>query len=229
MPRRPPKKPPADLDLSRHLMRLDDLPDPLEPTVLFANDRPVELEVGSGKGMFLLSATIADPLRNFLGIEVSGGYARLTAGKLAQSAVNNGAIIHGDAMRLVRSLLPDQCVAGVHVYFPDPWWKARHRKRRILNPIFLRHAARVLPLHGRLHVWTDVEEYFDEAVAATTATGLYGPRAEELPGGPEAPYRTHFERRKRLAGNPVWRAVFQRNDLPAPEPRVIITNPQGRP
>ena len=126
--------------------------------------------------MFLTAATAADASRNFLGIEVSGGYARMTAGKLAQAGSPNGAIIHGDAMQLVCSLLPDCCVAGVHVYFPDPWWKARHRKRRILNPLFLRHAARILPEAGRLHIWTDVEEYFEEAVAATAATGLFETR-----------------------------------------------------
>lgn len=229
MPRRPPKKPAADLDLSRHLLRLSDLSGPLEPSDLFTNNGPVELEVGSGKGMFLLSATAADPKRNFLGIEVSGGYARFTAGKLAQSAVDNGAIIHGDAMHLVRSMLPDQCIAGVHVYFPDPWWKARHRKRRILNPIFLRHVARILPLNGRLHIWTDVKDYYEEALATTTATGLYGPATEESPGGPDAPYRTHFERRTRLAGAPVWRAFFSRNAQLAPEARVVTKNPQGRP
>ena len=229
MPRRPPKKPPADLDLSGHLLRLSDLPDRLDPSSIFVNEGPVELEVGCGKGMFLVSATAADPTRNFLGIEVSGGYARMTAGKLAQAAVTNGAIIHGDAMHLVRSLLPDQSVAGVHVYFPDPWWKARHRKRRILNPIFLRHAARILPHNGRLHIWTDVEEYFEEAVSVTNATGLYGPSTEESPGGPETPYRTHFERRTRLAGAPVWRVAFPRNEQPVPEARVVAAMPKGRP
>lgn len=228
MPRRPPKKPPSTLDLSGHLLRLTELSAPLEPGSLFpAATAPIELEVGSGKGMFLTAATAADASRNFLGIEVSGGYARMTAGKLAQAGSPNGAIIHGDAMQLVCSLLPDCCVAGVHVYFPDPWWKARHRKRRILNPVFLRHAARILPESGRLHIWTDVEEYFEEAVASTAATGLFGTPEDEAPGGPETPYRTHFERRTRLAGAQVWRAVFRRNPAPAPDGRVprVVRDP----
>jgi len=191
MPRRPPRKPPADLDLSQHFFQLGDLAAPLDPASLFAESLPVELEVGSGKGMFLAAA-----------------------------GCPNGRVIHGDAMQLVSSLLPDQCLSGVHVYFPDPWWKARHRKRRILNPVFLAHAARLLPPDGRLHIWTDVEEYFQEAVAATAATGRFGPPAEELPGGPDSDYRTHFERRTRLAGDPVWRAVFRRNELPAAVARL---------
>lgn len=220
MPRRPPRKPPADLDLSRHLLRLDDLTAPLEPASLFPESLPVELEVGSGKGMFLAAATAAQPTRNYLGIEVSGGYARLAAGKLAAASCPNGRVIHGDAMQLVSSLLPNRCLIGVHVYFPDPWWKARHRKRRILNPVFLAHAARLLPPDGQLHIWTDVAEYFQEAVAATGATGRFGPPAEELPGGPNSDFRTHFERRTRLAGAPVWRAVFQRNEQPAAVARL---------
>ncbi len=220
MPRRPPRKPAADLDLSRHLLTLAGLPAPLDLTSLFDQPLPVELEVGSGKGMFLAAATASNPRQNYLGIEVSGGYARLAAGKLAAAACPNGRVIHGDAMRLVSSLLPDRCLSGVHVYFPDPWWKARHRKRRILNPVFLAHAARLLPADGQLHVWTDVEEYFQEAVMATGATGRFGPPAEELPGGPNSDYRTHIERRTRLAGAPVWRAVFRRNDQPAPLARL---------
>lgn len=222
MPRRPPRKPPADLDLSQHLLPLAQFESPLDPAALFGERQPVELEVGSGKGMFLASATAANADRNYLGIEVSGGYARLAAGKLAAATSVNGLVIHGDAMLLVSSLLIDQSLAGVHVYFPDPWWKARHRKRRILNPAFLQHAGRLLPPAGQLHIWTDVGEYFEEAVAATAATGLFGPPVEELPGGPGCDYRTHFERRTRLAGAPVWRAVFERNERPSPVVRRAV-------
>ncbi|NBS31536.1 MAG: tRNA (guanosine(46)-N7)-methyltransferase TrmB [Planctomycetia bacterium] len=222
MPRRPPRKPPADLDLSRHLLRPEELAAPLDPVSLFSASFPVELEVGSGKGMFLAAATAANPGTNYLGIEVSGGYARLAAAKLAAANCPNGRMIHGDAMQLVSSLLPDCCLRAVHVYFPDPWWKARHRKRRILNPVFLAHAARLLDSTGQLHIWTDVEEYFQEAVVATAATGRFGPPAEEPAGGPGSDYRTHFERRTRLAGAPVWRAVFQRNDQPAAVARLDL-------
>jgi tRNA (guanine-N7-)-methyltransferase len=224
MPRRPPRKPPADLDLTGHLLRLEELAAPLDPVSLFAASLPVELEVGSGKGMFLAAATAANLGTNYLGIEVSGGYARLAAGKLAAADSPNGRMIHGDAMQLVSSLLPDCCLSAVHVYFPDPWWKARHRKRRILNPVFLAHAARLLPSTGHLHIWTDVEEYFQEAVAATATTGRFGPPAEEPAGGPSSDYRTHFERRTRLAGAPVWRAVFRRNDQPAAVARLDLSS-----
>lgn len=212
MPRRAPKKPPAAVDLSTHLLTLSALPDRLDPRSLFSDDRPVELEVGSGKGLFLAAASRACPTTNFLGIEIAAGYARLCAGKLAAAAAANARIIHGDAQRLVRTMLPDASLEAIHVYFPDPWWKARHRKRRVLCPAFLEHAGRVLVDGGRLHVWTDVEEYFTEAMEAARATRLFTEPAEELakPAEHDLDYRTHFERRTRLAGEPVWRAIMRR-------------------
>ena len=117
MPRRPPRKPDPSLDLSAHLLELAALPVPLDPHGLFPTAAPVELEVGSGKGLFLSTASAAQPDRNFLGVEISGGYARLCAGKLAAQRAANARIVHGDATHLVRSLLPDACLAGMHVYF----------------------------------------------------------------------------------------------------------------
>ena len=87
----------------------------------------------------------------------------------------------------------------------------------MLSETFLRHAGRVLPPGATLHVWTDVEEYFTESMAFAAATGLFAPPREE--SSPEAThdldYRTHFERRTRLAGQPVWRSALDRNGVPA--------------
>ncbi len=228
MPRRPPKKIDPSLNLSGHLLGLASLSIPLDPGLLFSSGpdgaNPVELEVGSGKGLFLASASAAQPGRNFLGAEIVGGYARLCAAKLARLQATNAKVIHGDATTLVRSLLPDACLAGVHVYFPDPWWKARHRKRRVLSDVFLEHAGRVLRHGSELHIWTDVEEYFNESMAAVHATGLFGEEHDELAslGEHDLDYRTHFERRTRLAGEPVWRAVLKRNDRAPRFARVEI-------
>jgi tRNA (guanine-N7-)-methyltransferase len=222
MPRRPPRKPDPRHDLSAHLLSLEALPDPCDPADLFAVSAPIELEVGSGKGLFLASASAAAAERNFLGVEIALGYARLCAGKLAAASRPNAKVIHGDAGFLVRSLLPDACLAGMHVYFPDPWWKARHRKRRVLSEGFLVHGGRTLAPGAVLHVWTDVEEYFVEAMAAARATGLFADPREEHPTEPahDLDYRTHFERRTRLAGMPVWRAALERTTTASPVERV---------
>ncbi len=222
MPRRPPKKPDPALDLSTHLLALAALPVPLDPATLFSRPAPIELEVGSGKGLFIDTASASRPEANFLGAEIAPGYARLCAARLARRGATNARMISGDATWLVRGLLPDACLAAIHVYFPDPWWKARHRKRRVLSETFLRHAGRVLPAGGHLHVWTDVEEYFLETLDFTRATGLFSEPApvDPRPAEHDLDYRTHFERRTRLAGAPVWRAMFTRNDHPAPVARV---------
>ena len=231
MPRRPPRKPDPSLDLSAHLVDAAALPEPCAPAGLFPTAAPVELEVGSGKGLFLAGASATRPDRNFLGIEISGGYARLCAGRLAAARAVNARIVHGDANRLVRSLLPDACLAAMHVYFPDPWWKARHRKRRVLSEPFLVHAGRVLVAGGGLHVWTDVEEYFRQALAAAAATGLFAaPETEPArPAAHDLDYRTHFERRSRLAGEAVWRALLVRTDRPAPVGREPTPTPPTTP
>jgi tRNA (guanine-N7-)-methyltransferase len=116
----------------------------------------------------------------------------------------------------------------MHVYFPDPWWKARHRKRRVLSEPFLLQAGRALAPAAVLHVWTDVEEYFLEAMAAARATGLFGEPRVERPAEPahDLDYRTHFERRTLLAGMPVWRAALERS--PAAAPVTRLTAPQAR-
>ena len=232
MPRRAAKKPDPSLDLSAHFLVLADDPvfrsAPLHPRTLFPGapaDAPIEIEIGSGKGLFLSSASAAAPDRMFLGVEISHGYARMTAGRLARQGAANARIVAGDGNVLVRRLFPDACVEGVHVYFPDPWWKARHRKRRVLSDAFLAHAARILVPGGALHVWTDVEEYFHEAMTAAAGVGGFLPPEEvpERPAGHDLDYRTHFERRTRLAGEPVWRARLARDTRPAPVARVELS------
>jgi len=227
MPRRPPRKPDPSLDLSGHLLELAALPAPLDPNSLFPRRAAIEMEVGSGKGLFLSTASAARPDLNFLGVEISGGYARLCASKLAAQQATNARIIHGDATYLARSLLPDACLAAIHVYFPDPWWKARHRKRRVLSDAFLVHAGRVLMPGGQLHIWTDVEEYFHEALAAARGTGLFSAASavEARPAEHDLDYRTHFERRTRLAGAPVWRALLERSTAAATCSRTAVPLP----
>jgi len=221
MARSPRKQPVADADAAPYLRSLDALPVPLDPRTLFRRPAPVELEVGCGKGLFLATAAAANPAVDYLGIEIAGPYATLCAGRLARAGLDNAVVIPGDARRLVETMLDDASLTAVHVYFPDPWWKARHRKRRVLAPEFLLHVARALVPAGLLHVWTDVEEYFLETVEHVAATGLFGPpqTVVERPAEHDLDYRTHFERRTRLAGEPVWRTAFARNAVSAPRPR----------
>ncbi|REK15889.1 MAG: tRNA (guanosine(46)-N7)-methyltransferase TrmB [Planctomycetota bacterium] len=200
------------LDLSRHLVALEAVSQPLDPEAMFARLAPLEIEVGSGKGLFLAAAASADPDADFLGIEILGKYARYVAARLANRELPNARIIHGDAQHLFASWLKDASVQAVHVYFPDPWWKARHKKRRVMNEAFVGNVERVLVPGGRLHFWTDVEEYFHTALETIGGnTALTGPHpVEEKPADHDLDYRTHFERRMRLAGEAVYRAEFEK-------------------
>ncbi|MBN2023834.1 MAG: tRNA (guanosine(46)-N7)-methyltransferase TrmB [Pirellulales bacterium] len=212
MGRRALRKPNPALDLSRHLATLDILPRPWKPAAIFGRRAPLEIEVGSGKGLFLRSAAAAQPEVDFLGIEIGAKYAQFAAAALAKRNLPNARVIHGDAIRLFAELLPDASLAAVHVYFPDPWWKRRHKKRRVLRDAFLRHVERTLAPGGLLHVWTDVLEYFETTVALIAATtGLVGPiDVPEKPAEHDLDYRTHFERRTRHHEQPVYRGQWEK-------------------
>lgn len=198
------------IDLSRHLKLFDDLPQPWDAQRLFGLSAPLEVEIGSGKGLFLASAATVRPDNNFLGVELAKRYAHFAAARLAKLKLPNAVIVSGDALRVMHEVLPTTGVAAVHVYFPDPWWKKRHRKRRVMNEVLLADVVRVLQPGGRLHFWTDVEEYFQTTLALIAAsTTLEGPLpVPERPAEHPLDYRTHFERRTRLAGETVYRAEF---------------------
>lgn len=193
-----------------YLLAVADLPCPLDRAALFHSTGPLEIEVGCGKGMFLRNAAAACPDRCYLGIEVVRRYARYVAGKLARDDCPNAKVVAGDALALFRDKLAAEAVEDVHVYFPDPWWKARHRRRRIVNPDFLSAVERVLMPGGRFHFWTDVKEYFETSLRLIAEhTHLSGPTTPpEQPAWHDLDYRTHFERRVRLNDLPVYRAEF---------------------
>jgi tRNA (guanine-N7-)-methyltransferase len=121
-------------------------------------------------------------------------------------------MIGGDALALFREWFPAASLAAVHVYFPDPWWKKRHKKRRVLNEQFLRDVERTLAPGGSLHFWTDVEEYFQSTLELVArAVKLDGPIAvTERPAAHDLDYRTHFERRTRKNAQPVYRAEYRK-------------------
>ena len=200
------------LNLSGFLFALDEVPAPLVAHEFFGRRAPLEIEVGSGKGLFMQTACELRPERNFLGIEMACKYARHAAGRLAKRELTNGKMISGDGLRLFREFLTDESVDAVHVYFPDPWWKDRHRKRRVMKPDFLRDIQRVLIPGGSLHFWTDVEEYFQTTLDLIAAeVRLEGPLpVPERPAEHDLDYRTHFERRMRMHGEPVYRSEFRK-------------------
>lgn len=202
----------STLDLRPVLLALDPLPSPWNPAALFGRVAPLEVEIGSGKGLFLAAAAAASPERDFLGSEIAAKYAAHAAARAVKRGLANVRIVHGDAARLIGEKLPDACAAAVHVYFPDPWWKKRHHKRRLMRESVVRDIERVLAPGGRLHFWTDVEEYFRRTIESIQhVTRLAGPFAVgERAAEHDLDYRTHFERRMRLHGLAVQRSEFRK-------------------
>ena len=219
MPRSPIKRPPASLDLSQVLRHVDELPEKVSSSTLFGNHAPLEIEIGSGKGLFLTTASAANPTHNFLGIEIMAKYAAHAAGRLLRSRTDrpqadmNALMISGNAEPLFQNRIDPGSLEAVHVYFPDPWWKKRHRKRRVLNEQSIRNISKVLHQGGRFHFWTDVLDYFENTIEMIAEIapefGVPIPE-EETAASHDLDYRTHFERRSRQHQIPVYRVRYQK-------------------
>jgi tRNA (guanine-N7-)-methyltransferase len=191
--------------LEPYLFKPPDPPAALVWAEVFSNDRPVEIEVGFGKGLFLVSAGQARRDINFFGIEIERKYQLFTANRVAKRALHNVRLTCADARGFLRDAVPACSVQAVHVYFPDPWWKKRHHKRRLFTEDFAAQCARVLQEGGRVEVLSDVAEYF----ATITELLAKQPRLVCQPNVEGAgDYRTNFERKYRLAGKPIYGASY---------------------
>ena len=177
----------------------------------FGNERPVEVEVGMGKGLFLLTQAVARPDVNFLGIEVVRKYQLYAATRYAIRKLPNIRTCCADAKRVLHDFVPPASVAAVHVLFPDPWWKQKHRKRRVFSPEFALDVSRALIPGGRLHIASDVEEYFGVMTGIVKAMPAFREleSSESRESLEVAGFQTNFERKARKQGTPVWRAAYE--------------------
>ncbi len=183
----------------------------VEPIVwnqVFGNDHPVEIEVGFGKGLFLLNAALACPDVNFFGVEIMRKYQLFTATRMARRKLKNARLACADARHLLRDYVRPASVRAIHVYFPDPWWKKRHHKRRVFTEDFVASCVRALAPGGQFHLATDVAEYFAVMQELCDAR----PELEVRPPAQLDPkdYLTNFERKAKLKGTAVHRAVHRR-------------------
>jgi tRNA (guanine-N7-)-methyltransferase len=184
---------------------------------LFGDEAPVEIEIGAGTGSFLLAAAARWPATNFLGIEHARSRARLLAARAARLGTPRIRTLHADARCVVTSLVPAASVAAYHVYFPDPWPKRRHARRRLFTPAFVAALARTLASGGRLLVATDVYGY----ARLIRARVLADERFEGLEPGDDHPgLETAFARKYRAAGRMVHAMAFarRRGEPPYPAP-----------
>lgn len=184
----------------------------LDLPLLFGNDRPVWLEIGFGNGDTLVTLAERHPDRNFLGIEVHRpGVGHLLL-QLESRGLANVRVLRHDAVQVLQQALPPASLAGAYLFFPDPWQKRRHHKRRILQPGFVGLLARVIRPGGLFHAATDWEDYAQQMLAVLEASpvfenvagrGVFSPRPEERP-------LTRFEQRGQRLGHGVWDLLFRR-------------------
>jgi tRNA (guanine-N7-)-methyltransferase len=181
---------------------------PADLAALFGRVAPVELEIGTGKGRFLLESAAANPGRNWLGLEIEREYCALARLRAARRGLANVRVEPLDGREFVIRRLPPASLAALHVYFPDPWPKKRHRKRRLFTPEFATAAARALVAGGILRVASDHREYW-EALEEVLAVEPLLVRVGEDETGPWSS-GTNYELKFAASGRPVFKAVFRR-------------------
>ena len=164
---------------------------------------PWEVELGFGKGRFLLRRAAEEPSRRFLGIEIAGKYFRLAARRAERRGLSNVLLLRGEALYALSVLLPRGLAAAVHVYFPDPWPKSRHQKRRLFDRDTVDLLLDLLVPGGRLFFATDFLSYgesVEELLRSHPAIGVEG-RAGPWPEGA----RTNYEAKYMREGRPILR------------------------
>ena len=171
---------------------------------LFGNTNPVILEIGSGKGRFLIATAMERPDRNLIGIEKSLHYHRVIRDRVMKRHLENVRLINHDAYLVLRDMVPDASIAELHIYFPDPWPRKKEQKRRIIRPEVLKEIRRVLVDGGIAIYVTDHREYFE--VAAPRIDAEF--RAERRIPGPEDAPRTNYEAKYREEGRPIFEVRF---------------------
>ena len=191
---------------------VEDIGEKLEWNQFFGNDKPVELDIGCGRGLFLFNAAMTTPETNFLGLEIDYREGRRTATRLMKQDLPNARVLGCDGRIVLEEMIEPGSVQAAHVYFPDPWWKKRHQKRRIFNAEFTGLMARILRPGGFLHHWTDVADYYEmvRALMDVHPDFTISATPEERYADHDMDYHTSFERKKRKLGLPIYRALWQR-------------------
>ncbi len=193
-------------ELAGQVMIADDGPVfAINPPAIFGRRAPLEIEIGAGKGEFIIERAGTRPEHDFLAIELSAAVTRVLAVRCGRAGLENLRVARIDGRTLVNLLLADASVAAYHVYFPDPWPKGRHLKHRLFTPPFAAGIFRTLEPGGIAYIATDVREYAGEIFAMIEGAGFI--RAAELAPGAR---QTGFARKYLAAGKAVYSASFRK-------------------
>ncbi|MDN7138867.1 tRNA (guanosine(46)-N7)-methyltransferase TrmB [Pseudidiomarina sp. 1ASP75-14] len=179
---------------------------------VFGREADTIVEIGFGMGHSLVAMAAAAPEKNFIGIEVHRPGVGACLMEAEEQGVTNLRVFEHDAVEVLQDCIADEALAGVQVFFPDPWHKKRHHKRRLIQPEFVEQLRRKLRIGGVLHLATDWENYAEHMLEVMqnaskwqnlSATNDYIPRPDERP-------LTKFEKRGARLGHGVWDLKFSR-------------------
>lgn len=182
------------------------------------SDQPLVLEIGFGNGHTLAEMASQHPHENYLGIEVHRPGVGSLLIEVDRLELSNVRCIHHDAIEVLNHQIPDASLSRVQLFFPDPWPKRRHHKRRIVQEPFLALIAKKLRKGGVFHMATDWEHYAKEAMSTVLSSGYFkNTQSEnEFSPKPEVRPKTRFENRGENLGHGVWDLVFEKNELKHP-------------
>jgi tRNA (guanine-N7-)-methyltransferase len=185
---------------------------PIDFVAEFARAAPVHLEIGFGNGDALAAMAALHPENHYVGIEVHRPGVGHLLRRVASEAIANVRVVNADATAVLAQRIQDAALAAIYIFFPDPWPKKRHHKRRLVQPEFVALLARKLAPGGLLRFATDWQHYAGHALAVldaepglenTSGRGQYAPRFTERP-------RTRFENRGARLGHGVWDLAYRR-------------------
>ncbi|MCE0847865.1 tRNA (guanosine(46)-N7)-methyltransferase TrmB [Buttiauxella sp. A2-C1_F] len=185
---------------------------PVDFAELFGREAPVTLEIGFGMGTSLVAMAKANPQQNFLGIEVHSPGVGACLATAHEEGVENLRVMCHDAVEVLQKMVPDNSLSMVQLFFPDPWHKARHNKRRIVQVPFAEFVKSKLKLGGVFHMATDWEPYAEHMLEVMSSVDGYQNQSETNDYVPRPDSRpvTKFEQRGHRLGHGVWDLMFER-------------------
>lgn len=183
---------------------------PHDLATVFGRSAPKILEIGFGMGETSAAIALANPGNDYLGIEVHTPGVGSLCKLVAEGHITNQRIVQHDAVEVLRDMIQPGALSGVHIFFPDPWPKARHHKRRLIQPPLVALLASRLAPGGYLHCATDWEEYAQQMLAVLSAETLLENTADGFAPRPEYRPLTKFEQRGLRLGHGVWDVIFRR-------------------
>lgn len=184
----------------------------LDFDAIFAQIQPIVLEIGFGNGDSLLEMALSQPQTNFIGIEVyEAGIGRLI-NQAHKHQLSNLKIIKADAVEILKNNIADNSLNGFQLFFPDPWHKKKHHKRRLINTVFLDLMSQKLVQDATLHMATDWADYAKQMMAILTQHPHFKNTQNAYKYSTRPEYRpiTKFEKRGKVLGHDVWDLVFRR-------------------